>query len=181
MKEVFGVIIFFALALALVWFAPKWWQRYHAAKNTQPSITTIQQKGSATTTPAPDADGQTVADSTAAMSRPVMSDSDSPLVPASAVDIAKINVKVMNGGAPKGSATQTLDMLKTAGYKAATIGNATGDFTGVTIYYLKTENKADAEALRLLLSKKYSNAVTQSVVDPKSEQGSAPIVVMLGK
>ena len=110
-----------------------------------------------------------------------MSDSDSPLVPASAVDIATINVKVMNGGAPKGSATQTLDMLKTAGYKAATIGNATGDFTGVTIYYLKTENKADAEALRLLLSKKYSNAVTQSVVDPKSEQGSAPIVVMLGK
>ncbi len=180
MKEVLGVVVSFALVLALVWFSPGWWRQYHAANTMQPSIATIQQ-GEASPASTPDR-RQAEASVSAPDYKPATANPDSIVsAPPTVADIAKLPVRVMNGGAPKGSAAKALEIIKTAGYKAATVGNATGDYTGVSVYYAKSENKADAEALRILLSKTYPNASTQAVSDSKSEAASSPIVVIVGK
>ena len=182
MKEVLGVIIFFAVILAGVWFAPVWWRAHQVKTSGQPSIVTLSDTARKLIS-AEETHGTGVPGDAA-------NENQTPTTPPSIIatptntsktDITKLAIKVMNGGAMKGSAAKALEIVKNAGYAAATVGNATGDYTGVSVYYAKLENKADAEALRILLSKTYSNPTTQAVADSQSETASAPIVVMVGK
>ncbi|MFZ1720269.1 MAG: LytR C-terminal domain-containing protein, partial [Candidatus Moraniibacteriota bacterium] len=77
----------------------------------------------------------------------------------------KISVKVMNGGAVKGSASVVAGVLMGSGYSTVGTGNATGDYTGVTVYFTAPATEADANAVKVTLLPKYpSSTVKPSVV-----------------
>lgn len=93
---------------------------------------------------------------------------------------ASIPVVVLNGGAPKGSAAVISDMLKADGFTQVSTGNSSEDYSGLVIY--RTDgNETSAEAVKIVLSKKYPS-VTVRAADPKrSETSRASVTVVFGK
>lgn len=96
------------------------------------------------------------------------------------IDKGTIEVKVMNGGAAKGSAGTLTDALKKAGYTKATFGNTTTDFTGVTVYYADGKN-AEAELLKGDIVKTYPAVKTAPAVSTNKDTTLSPLVVVLGR
>jgi cytoskeletal protein RodZ len=91
-----------------------------------------------------------------------------------------ISIVVLNGGAPKGSAGIVADILKTDGFLKATAGNASGDYSGMVVYW-KEGNESAAKAVQAALSAKYPSIAVKAS-DPKNKETlSAPIVAILGK
>ncbi len=93
----------------------------------------------------------------------------------------KIAIKVLNGGAAKGSASVYADILKGAGYTSVTAGNSAGDYTGVSVYYAQAGTQANAEAVKAALSKKAPNAEVRIGVANSADTGSSAITVIVGK
>ena len=89
-------------------------------------------------------------------------------------------VKVLNGGAPKGSATTGSDILKKDGFTQVTTGNTTLDYTGVTVYFA-TGNESLADVVKNTLLKSYPKATTKEAVKDNKETSGAPLTVILGK
>lgn len=89
-------------------------------------------------------------------------------------------VKVLNGGAPKGSATTGADILKKDGYTKVTTGNTTLDYTGVTVYFT-TGNESLADIVKSTLLKSYPKTTTKEAVKDNKETSGAPLTVILGK
>ncbi len=89
-------------------------------------------------------------------------------------------VKVLNGGAPKGSATTGADLLKKEGFTQVTTGNTTLDYTGVTVYYA-TGNEALADVVKNTLLKSYPKTTIKEAVKENKETSGAPLTVILGK
>lgn len=173
MKEVLTSILFLILAGGLLWGWLHVRENRQEAVDTRPSISASPLQITVPETPKP------VADALEASGAPVPSQTETkpsaPITPAASLD-----VKVMNGGGIKGSAGKVQTFLKGQGYTKTQVGNTVGDYTGVTVYF-RDGKEADADAVKQLLLKDYPSAQTKVASSVKNEDGSADVVVILGK
>lgn len=168
MKEILSSIFFLAAAASLLWGFDRWQKGAKDARSDRPSIGAL-----ATEKIVPSADPAEIA------TTPTTTPADTK--PASSVTAAEtLDVKVLNGGAAKGSAVKVQDLLKKGGYVKTQATSATGDYTGTTVYYLGS-NEANATAVQKLLLKDYPKAEVKIATSSSAENGSAPVVVILGK
>jgi hypothetical protein len=72
------------------------------------------------------------------------------------------------------------DFLKKNGYAKVTAGSAKGNYTGTVVYYLGS-NEAAATTVQQLLKADYPSVQVKLASSSSAENGSAPVVVMLGK
>lgn len=89
-------------------------------------------------------------------------------------------IKVLNGGAAKGSATVVTTMLKKTGYIKVTTGNTIGDYTGVVVYFAPSF-EAVATGLKETLTQSYPKVETKPALKENKETTQAPLTVILGK
>jgi cytoskeletal protein RodZ len=90
-----------------------------------------------------------------------------------------LSVRVLNGGAAKGSAGVVTELLTKAGFTKAVAGNATGDYQGMTVYCTKgkdTESKALADAL----AASYKEVTAKPIPENVSELAQATCTVVIG-
>lgn len=116
-------------------------------------------------------------------SEPVTQPTPSPSAPtpsAPTPDLATLEVKVLNGGAPKGSAGTLVDLLKKAGYAKANFGNSTTDHQGTVLYYAAA-SQAAAETLKPLIAKTYPAVTLTPAPANDKDATAAAIVIVLGK
>ncbi len=97
-----------------------------------------------------------------------------------AIDKSTLEISVLNGGGPKGSATAVADLLKSDGYIKTTAGNSSGDYSGFVVYR-KAGSEEAADAVMKTLSVKYPSVIVKENDAGKSEVSSAPIVVIIGR
>lgn len=93
----------------------------------------------------------------------------------------KVAVKVLNGGAVKGSASVVAGVLMGSGYSTVGTGNATGDYMGVTVFFKAPATQADADAVKDTLIKKYPGVVVKPSVVGMADTVVSPITVITGK
>ena len=95
------------------------------------------------------------------------------------VDLATIDVKVLNGGTTPGTATVIKDKLIAAGFQKTEAANATlSSYTNVTIYF-KTDFKDQVQDIKSILSATYKIIETKEGMNEKEVAGD--IVIILGK
>lgn len=179
-NEVFlGGMIIMVLCLLLVlltgtfgYFGYRLWQSSQVTRST-PSIQELGEKM-----------GEKKAESTAtpSTSEPApTTPATTPSTPETAsVDKTAVEVKVLNGGGAKGSASTLTELLKKAGYTKATFGNATADHTGTTIYHSTDATKA-AELIKEEVMKTYPKATLMPATAGDKDKTAASVVVILGK
>lgn len=90
------------------------------------------------------------------------------------------DIKVLNGGAAKGSANTVADILKKAGYTKVAAGNSAGNYTG-TVVYFATGLENEAAAVQKVLLKSYPKTETKAALKGNSDTAAAVITVILGK
>lgn len=90
------------------------------------------------------------------------------------------DLKVLNGGAAKGSAGVAADVLKKDGYTKVTTGNTLKDYSGVTIYHAAGLEK-EAEVVKTSLVKTYPKVEAKAALKDNTETSQAPLTVILGK
>lgn len=95
-------------------------------------------------------------------------------------DLASVEIKVLNGGAARGSAGTLVDILKKAGYTKAAFGNTVADYTGTTIYY-GANTQSVAEKVKELVIKTYPAVVVAPAEANNKDATAASVVVILGK
>lgn len=93
----------------------------------------------------------------------------------------KIAIKVLNGGAAKGSASAVAELLKEAGYTAISTGNSAGDYVGVSVTFLSPASENDADSVREALSKKYPSSAVKSAIQGNADMAASPITVIVGE
>lgn len=93
----------------------------------------------------------------------------------------KVTIKVLNGGAIKGSAGVVADLLKEALYTVVSIGNSTGDYTGISIYFTVPATQADADAVKEALLKKYPSVTVRPSVSGNADTSMSAVTVVIGK
>ena len=171
MKEILSSIFFLGVVGASLWGFNHWQKISQEAQNTQPSI-----QGLSTET----------ADTKANEVLPIIAQTpqivETKKDDAVAVDSAKesLEINVLNSGAVKGSAAKVQDFLKKSGYAKVNAGSAKGNYTGTVVYYLNSNDVA-ATAVQQLLKTDYPHVQIKLAPLSTTEDGSAPIVVMLGK
>jgi hypothetical protein len=173
MKEALIAIVFIGLAVAGVRPWSDWRERRAEKDDGRPSIEAFS-SSDPIAAEKPSADGASVQ----GHSSPEPKASDPSGGPA--VDPAALDLKVLNGGAAKGSAAKAQSVLKAAGYARAQTGNASGDYAGTTVYYLDGYRDA-AEKVGQALSSGYPAVRVKQAASNKSEEGGASVVVVLGK
>ncbi len=89
-------------------------------------------------------------------------------------------IKVLNGGATKGSAAILADILKKEGYTQVTTGNTLKDYTGVVVYF-SPETEKEAELVKGALIKTYPQVVAKPAIKTNTETTQAPIAIIFGK
>jgi hypothetical protein len=93
----------------------------------------------------------------------------------------EINIKVLNLGAPAGSAGKTKDFLVSKNYTKTEAGNGEAEnVKGATIYYKDESYKKEAEIIQKLL-KDDQKITTQVKTAETSQEKSGDIVIILGK
>ncbi|MDD5083976.1 MAG: LytR C-terminal domain-containing protein [Candidatus Moranbacteria bacterium] len=170
MKEVLSTIFFLAIAGSALWGWNRWQQTARDARNTQPSINALAMESSVSTPESKEAPEEPAP----------ATEEKKPEVASSGTPKETLNVKVLNGGAAKGNAGKVQDFLKKNGYNKVQIGNTIGDYTGVVVYYLDS-NEASATAIQKLLVSDFPEAEVRAASASDKEGGSAPVVVILGK
>lgn len=112
--------------------------------------------------------------------------SETPTVPAATVDQTIVqkakasDIKVLNGGAAKGSASTAADVLKKDGYTKVTTGNTVKDYVGVVVYYAAGLEK-EADAVKTTLIKTYPKVEAKAALKDNSETTQSVITIILGK
>ena len=107
-------------------------------------------------------------------------------VPAATVDQAVVtkakgtDIKVLNGGAAKGSATTAAEVLKKEGYTKVATGNTVKDYVGVVVYYAAGLEK-EAGVVKTALIKAYPKVEVKAALKDNTETSQAVITVILGK
>lgn len=92
------------------------------------------------------------------------------------------SLRVLNGGAAKGTAGKLLTALNKAGLSKTSVGDADSDYTGTTVYYQADSYKERAEeVVKLLESIGTKGAVTKKAESSTGETGNTPIVIITGK
>jgi hypothetical protein len=89
------------------------------------------------------------------------------------------DIKVLNGGAAKGSAGVVAEALKKAGYTKVTTGNTLGDYTGTTVYFSVGLDQEAGAVKQALLS--WPATVTKEAPQGNKETAQAPLTVIVGK
>ena len=92
----------------------------------------------------------------------------------------KLEISVLNGGSPKGSAGVLAELLKKEGYLKTDAGSTLKDYTGVTVYYATTLEK-EAEAIKTSVLKKYPKAAILPADKTNKETSVSQITIILGK
>jgi hypothetical protein len=174
MKEALVFVLFLGVVVGSLWFGVRWQEQKEEQSDTRPSIGTLQ-SASLEVSEAGASDGEA-----AAQEEKEGAQAETALIQPKPEEMAKLNIKAMNGGAAKGAAGKLQTFLKTAGYTQASVGNTVGDYTGVTVYYLEGF-QASAEGVKQALVKEYPNAEIKPAPSDKVEQGSASVVVIVGK
>ncbi len=170
MKEILSSIIFLILAGGLLWGWNHWQESRKNNSNTQPSINMLAQESPS----------DTMQDQSLESQGQVQTDEEKkPDTPTNVVPKETLNVKVLNGGAVKGSAGKVQDLLKKAGYTKTQVGNSIGDYTGVIVYYMDSF-ESSAKAIQQVLIKDYPSAHIQTA-SSVAETKSTSVVVILGK
>ena len=179
-NEVFlGGMIVGVMCLLLVilagtfgYFGYRLWQEAQVERST-PSIQELGEKGvvepvaeTPTSAPTP----------TPATPAPTSTETPTP----STTDLATLEVKVLNGGGARGSASTLTELLKKAGYAKAAFGNTVADHTGTVIYYAAS-SQGDAETLKATVAKTYPSVTTSPAKAGDKDATSAAVVVVLGK
>jgi len=169
MKEVLSSIFFLVIAGGLLWGWNHWQKARTDASDTKPSVSMLSSESIAIA-PNPPATDDSV------------SSSKVPDTQASPQTTPKetLDLKVYNSGAAKGSAAKVQTILKQNGYTKTAALSATGNYTGTVVYYT-SDHQADATAVQQILLKDYPSASIKASSSPKTEDGSAEVVVMLGK
>ncbi len=90
------------------------------------------------------------------------------------------DVRVLNGGAAKGSAGSVVTLLEKEGYTKVALGNTTGNYTGVVVYF-GTGLEKEAEVVKKSLLKTYPKAETKAALLDNKETTVGAITVILGK
>jgi len=90
------------------------------------------------------------------------------------------DIKVLNGGAAKGSAGVLGEALKKEGYTKISVGNTTGNYTGTTIYFASGLDQ-EAATLKASLLKSYPKTETKPALIDNKETTQASLTVILGK
>jgi hypothetical protein len=173
MKEVLSSIFFLALVGGLLWGWNYWRETNQNTKDTRASIGSLASDSTFVT---PKSQESIAPDTTMT---PKTDEKKQDVAPTDAIK-AVLDVKVINGGAVKGSATKVQGILKQNGYVKTQAGNSLTDHTGVVVYYSGT-NESIATAIQQLLVKDYPKTSVQASTSPKAENGSASVVVILGK
>lgn len=169
----FGVLIFLVVAalLLLGWWAYGGW-RVKSEKSTLPSISNL-----AVREETPTEESQAPTEQTG-----ISTPETTP--PASSADDLKnaknTVIKVLNGGAAKGSAGTLGEALKKEGFTKAVPGNALGNYTGTTIYYASGSDK-EAAALKEVVGKTYPKVETKPALSDNKETSQAPLTIILGR
>jgi cytoskeletal protein RodZ len=92
------------------------------------------------------------------------------------------SLRVLNGGAAKGTAGKLLTALNKTGLSKTSVGDADSDYTGTTVYYQADAYKERAEeVVKLLESIGTKGAVTKKAESSTGETGNTPIVIITGK
>lgn len=166
-----GVICLLLIVLAgtFGYFGYRLWREAQVERST-PSIQELGEKAMA----------EPVAETPAPTSIPTPSPAPSETPAPSAADLATLEVKVLNGGAVKGSAGTLVDILKKAGYTKAAFGNTVADHKGTVIYYGATSQGA-AETLKVTIAKTYPAVTLEPAKAGDKDATAAAVVVILGK
>jgi hypothetical protein len=172
MKEALVSIVFLGIVGGFIWFGADWSEKKKEQADSRPSIGALSSAPAAQKNEEPKAE---VSASQPPEDKPEQGASAKP-----AEDPAKLAVKVLNGGAAKGSAAKVQALLKQGGYAQAQAGNTVGDYAGTTVYYLEGF-KESAEQVKQVLAKDYPNVQTKQASSNKSEEGGASVVVIMGK
>ncbi len=89
-------------------------------------------------------------------------------------------IKVLNGGAAKGSAGVLVEFLKKSAFTQVTAGNTLNDYAGTTIYYAPQLEK-EAGFVRDVMLKTYPKTEIQPSIKSNSETSQAPLTIIVGK
>lgn len=177
MKEILSSIIFLAIAGGAIWGWSHWYGTVEENKDTRPSIGALATDTSVVAS---------TSDESVNREELETKESETPKAPEPAktlkTDPARevLDVKVLNGGAAKGGAARVQEFLKKQGYAKAQTGNAVGNYTDVTIFYLGS-NESNAQTIKELLLPDYAKIDVKLAISSKDESGSASVVVMMGK
>lgn len=92
------------------------------------------------------------------------------------------SLRVLNGGAVKGTAGKLLTALNKAGLSKTSVGDADSDYIGTTVYYQADSYKERAEeVVKILDSIGTKDAVTKKAESSTGETGNTPLVIITGK
>lgn len=89
-------------------------------------------------------------------------------------------IKVLNGGAAKGSASVLAEALKKEGYTQVTMGNTIKDYTGVVIYF-SPEVEKEATTVKNDLLATYPKTEVKPAIKTNTETTQAPLSIIIGK
>src|SRR3990167_4591536 len=92
-------------------------------------------------------------------------DSKTPVTPTpsgSEVDKTTISLQILNGNSLWGSAAKAKTILEEAGFKVASIGNASSQNYPETKIYYQTSKKAEAELVKQALEKNYQGVLEEN-------------------
>lgn len=89
-------------------------------------------------------------------------------------------IKVLNGGAAKGSASALAEVLKKGEYTKVTLGNTIKDYVGVVVYFAPEAEK-EAHVVKNDLQVTYPLVETKPAIANNPETTQAPLSVIIGK
>jgi hypothetical protein len=96
------------------------------------------------------------------------------------IEAKNVSISVLNGSGIKGAAGALAENLKKVGFVKTIAGDAGGNYSGVTVFYRNGQDVAAKTVLSEVV-KQYPKAVLAPTDPKRTETGTAPIVVLLGK
>ena len=100
--------------------------------------------------------------------------------PPTELDKSSVEIVVLNGGAPGGTAGKVTKVLSDAGFTKAKADNATGNYTGVSIHFGEGARQA-ADAVKEALSETYDEISVEPSDANKKDTTLASIVVIVAR
>ncbi len=177
-ESLFGGMLFLCMILFVIasisfigWFAYKNWKNHNNALN-EPSIEKLSKENINESISSEMKDEKNTENETAK--------SEEKETIADPVSLKKVTISVLNGGGTKGSAGALATFLKEEKYTDVTIGNANSDYTGTTLYFSSGMEK-EADAIKLVLLKKYPQTKILSADTANRETYTSKITIIIGK
>ncbi len=170
----FGTLLFSVLVLIILvavgllsWWGYRGW-RFTEERSTLPSIASLEVVPETQENTAPEEVAKPVEQAPTASKEEALK------------KVQAIDIKVMNGGAAKGSAGILGESLKKGGYTKVSVGNTTGNYTGTVIYFASGLDQ-EAATLKETLVKTYPKVETKAALAENKETSLSPLTVILGK